>query len=237
MARQAGFTNINLDLIFGLPDQTLQEWSQTLDRALEWEPEHLSLYGLQVEEGTGLAWQIAHGRVHEPDPDLAADMFSLAEDKLSGAGFHHYEISNYARPGYESRHNLTYWLNEPYLGFGAGAHSYFRGVRYSNLLKPAEYIGRLRQGESAVATREEIGRELEIGETLMVGLRLDRGIVFDEFQARFGVDVREIFRETIRQLQEWGLMETDESRLRLTPRGRLLSNQVLWRFLPDEVET
>ncbi len=233
LARRAGFENINLDLIFGLPDQTLDNWAQTLERALTWQPEHLSLYGLQVEEGTALAHQIAKGRVHAPDPDLAADMFLLAEEKLSAAGFEHYEISNYARPGFQSRHNLTYWHNEPYLGFGAGAHSYFQNVRYSNLLNPAEYIARLQRGESVVATREEIGRELEIGETLMVGLRLDEGIAFEKFQARFGIDVRELFGDTIRQLQEWGLMQVLPERMRLTTHGRLVSNQVLWRFLPD----
>lgn len=233
LARQAGFENINLDLIFGLPDQTLDNWAQTLERALIWQPEHLSLYGLQVEEGTALAHQIAKGRVNEPDPDVAADMFLLADEKLSAAGFEHYEISNYARPGYQSRHNLTYWHNEPYFGFGAGAHSYFQGIRYSNLLKPAEYIAHLQRDELVVATREEIRRELEIGETLMVGLRLDEGITFEKFHARFGVDVRELFGETIRQLQEWGLMEVSDTRMRLMPHGRLVSNQVLWRFLPD----
>jgi oxygen-independent coproporphyrinogen-3 oxidase len=234
LARRTGFDNINLDLIFGLPDQTVAEWAQTLERALEWQPEHLSLYGLQVEEGTALALQIKKGRVHEPDPDVAAEMFSLADEKLGAAGFEHYEISNYARPGCQSRHNLTYWLNEPYIGFGAGAHSYFRGVRYANVLKPAEYIARLQQGELPVATREVISRELEIGETLMVGLRLARGILFDDFRLRFGKDVRELFGETISQLREWGLMEVDDAHMGLTARGRLVSNQVLWRFLPDE---
>ncbi len=234
LARRAGFDNINLDLIFGLPDQTLADWGETLDRALSWQSEHLSLYGLQVEVGTALQRQIARGRAREPDADLAADMFMLAHDKLSTAGFTHYEISNYARPGRESRHNLVYWLNRPYLGFGAGAHSFFRGERYANLLAPAEYIARLERGESAVATRETISRLGEIGETLMLGLRLERGIVFEEYRGRFGEDVRVRFGETIRQLQEWGMMEVDADRMRLTQHGHLVSNQVLWRFLPDE---
>lgn len=233
LAREAGFANINLDLIFGLPDQRLDDWAKSLDRALAWQPEHLSLYGLQVEKGTALERQIARGRVNSPDPDLAADMFCLAEEKLAAAGFEHYEISNYARPGFRSRHNLTYWLNLPYLGFGAGAHSYFRGVRYSNVLSPREYIGLLHHGESVVATREGIPRELEIGETLMLGLRLEEGIAFEEFRARFGVDVRDLHAAAIAQLQEWGLLQTGGGRIRLTPRGRLVSNQVLWRFLPD----
>ncbi len=233
LARRAGFDNINLDLIFGLPGQELDDWARTLDRALAWQPEHLSLYALQVEQGTALERQIAKGRLPSPDPDLAADMFCMAEERLAAAGFEHYEISNYARPGYRSRHNLTYWLNLPYLGFGAGAHSYYRGVRYSNVLKPGDYIARLKRGETVVAVREEIGRELEIGETLMLGLRLEEGIAFEDFQARFGKDIRDLHAATIAQLQEWGLLQVGAGRMRLTGRGRLVSNQVLWRFLPD----
>ncbi len=233
LARRAGFDNINLDLIFGLPEQELDDWARTLDRALAWQSEHLSLYALQVEQGTALERQIAKGRLPSPDPDLAADMFCMAEERLAAAGFEHYEISNYARPGYRSRHNLTYWLNLPYLGFGAGAHSYYLGVRYSNVLKPGDYIARLKRGETVVAVREEIGRELEIGETLMLGLRLEEGIAFEDFQARFGKDIRDLHAATIAQLQEWGLLQVGAGRMRLTGRGRLVSNQVLWRFLPD----
>ncbi len=236
-ARRAGFENINLDLIFGLPAQTLEQWGETVVRAIEWGPEHLSLYGLQIEDGTALARQIARGRVQEPDPDLAADMFLLADEKLSAAGYEHYEISNYARPGHQSRHNLTYWLNEPYLGFGAGAHSSWQGRRYSNLLNPGEYIARIERGVAAIDSAVVITRELEIGETLMLGLRLEQGISFDRFRARFGEDVRELHRETIAQLKDWGLMEIDGERMRLTTRGRLVSNQVLWRFLPDSEPT
>jgi oxygen-independent coproporphyrinogen-3 oxidase len=233
LARRAGFDNINLDLIFGLPEQEMDDWARTLDRALAWQPQHLSLYALQVEQGTALERQIAKGRLHSPDPDLAADMFCMAEERLAAAGFEHYEISNYARPGYRSRHNLTYWLNLPYLGFGAGAHSYYQGVRYSNVLKPGDYIARLKHGETVVATREEIGPELEIGETLMLGLRLEEGIAFEDFQARFGKDIRDLHAATIAQLQEWGLLQVGAGRMRLTGRARLVSNQVLWRFLPD----
>jgi oxygen-independent coproporphyrinogen-3 oxidase len=237
MAREAGFENINIDLIFGLPDQTMVSWSQTLDRALLWRPEHMSLYGLQVEEGTAIARQIEGGRVHAPDRDLAADMFCSAEEKLQTEGYEHYEISNYAKPGYRSRHNQTYWLNHPYIGIGAGAHSYIDGARYSNLRSPVEYLRHLEVSEPVVASREVISREMEMGETLMLGLRLEEGIAFEDFRARFGVDVREIHGATIAQMEEWGLMQSDAVHIRLTKRGRLLSNQVLWRFLPDEVDS
>lgn len=233
-ARLAGFENINIDLIFGMPDQTLDNWSVTLDRALSWHPEHLSLYGLQVEEGTALARQIARGRVHSPDPDLAADMYELGHEKLAQAGFEHYEISNYARPGFRSRHNLTYWLNEPYLAFGAGAHSFFGGARYSNILSPVDYVDHIQRGESVIATHEVISPDTEMGETIMLGLRLSEGISFEGYQRRFGVDARIQHAATISQLIDWGLVEPDPQRLRLTPRGRLVSNQVLWRFLPDK---
>lgn len=233
LARKAGIDNVNIDLIFGLPDQTLDDWAKTLDEVIAWSPEHMSLYGLQVEAGTALARQIAKGRVRHPDPDLAADMFGLAEDRLGAAGFEHYEISNYAKRGFRSKHNSIYWLNRPYLGFGAGAHSYFRGVRYSNLLSPSDYVDRLLRGESVVATTEVISRDTEIGESLMLGLRLSEGIAFAEFRERFGCDVREMHGATISTMEDWGLMQVDESRMWLTRRGRLLSNQVLWRFLPD----
>ncbi len=234
LARRAGFDNINLDLLFGLPDQSLSDWEETLERALAWQPEHLSLYGLQVEEGTALARQIARGRVNELDTDLAAEMFTLADEKLGAAGFLHYEISNYARPGFRSRHNSTYWRNEPYLGFGAGAHSYLNGTRYENVRAPAEYITRSTRGESVIAAREEISRETEIAETLMLGLRLAEGISYSSFEARLGLDVRAIFGDTLEELQTWGLIQSNSERMWLTLRGRLLSNQVLWRFFPDE---
>lgn len=233
-ARRAGFENLNLDLIYGLPDLTLEDWSATLDLALAFQSEHLSLYGLQVEERTVLAKQIALGRVSTPDADMAAAMYELADEKLNAAGYRHYEISNWARPGYESRHNMTYWFNEPYLGFGAGAHSFFGGARYENIKHPKQYIERLKINDSVVAAREEISRAMEMAETVVLGLRLDEGISFTRFRSRFGVDVREIYGKVISQLREWALLETDEGKMWLTPRGRLVSNQVLWRFLPDE---
>jgi oxygen-independent coproporphyrinogen-3 oxidase len=234
-ARRAGFVNINLDLIYGLPDQTLAEWSATLDRTLDFQSEHLSLYGLQVEDGTALARQIAQARVRAPDDDLAAEMYLLAEEKLDAAGFIHYEISNWARRGDESRHNMTYWLNKPYLGFGAGAHSYFRGARYENVRLPNEYISRLGRAESVVAKSEVISHEMEMAETMMLGLRLGQGISFADFAARFGVDARTVYADSLDLLQAWELMRSDEERTWLTPRGRLVSNQVLWRFLPEGV--
>ena len=138
-----GFGNVNLDLIYGLPRQTLSSWQGNLWQAIHLQPDHLSLYCLTVEEDTPLEQRIARGELPVPDPDLAAEMYTLAEETLDRAGYVHYEISNWAQPGHECRHNLTYWRNQPYLGLGAGAHSYFEKKRWHNVLSPEEYITRL----------------------------------------------------------------------------------------------
>ena len=235
LARAAGFRNLNLDLIFGLPGQTLAAWRSTLDQALEQEPDHLSLYALTVEEGTPLAGSVAAGRLPEPDPDLAAGMYELAEERLAAAGYEHYEISNWARPGYRCRHNLIYWHNEPYLGVGAGAHSWAHGRRRANVAWPAEYVRRVQAGESTVETEEEIGPTLEMGETMMMGLRLlEEGVSFARFEERLEVDLRQRYARQIAELAERGLILVSTNRITLSPRGRLLGNRVFMEFLPDE---
>jgi len=233
--REAGFDNLSLDLIYGLPRQSLDSWSASLQQALALHPDHLSLYALTVEEDTPLAAGIAQGRLPAPDPDLAADMYELAQEMLSGAGFVHYEISNWARsPEFVCRHNLTYWHNEPYLGIGAGAHSWRQGRRWSNLTRPEEYIRCVRSGLAAAVTEETIGPELEMGETMMLGLRLlDEGVTFARFQARFGLDLRVQYANALEELAALGLIQTTAERVVLSRRGRLLGNQVFLRFLGD----
>ncbi|MBI5303580.1 MAG: radical SAM family heme chaperone HemW [Chloroflexi bacterium] len=258
-ARRAGFDNLNLDFIYGLPLQTLDDWRATLDRAIALAPEHLSLYALKVEEGTGLEHQIARGKYAKPDDDLAAEMYELAEDVLDAAGYAQYEISNWSlevgnwkldsriptsnlqppssnlqqpTPNFQSRHNLTYWRNEPYLGFGAGAHSYATGRRYWNVLSPVEYIARIARGDSAMAEHEIIDRAIEMAETMFLGLRLNEGVAFETFAQRFGENARDTYGKEMKELREVGLIEIDDVRVRLTRRGRLLSNEVFWRFLP-----
>lgn len=233
-ARRAGFENINLDLIYGLPNQALDDWRATLERALAFESEHLSLYGLQVEERTVLKKQIDLGRVPMPDDDLAAQMYELAVEMVARAGFIHYEISNWARRSFESQHNKTYWLAEPYLGFGAGAHSYWNGVRYENIQAPREYMKSLGLKALPSARREKISRAQEMSEVMFLGLRLGEGVAWARFQERFGEDARTIFREPLALLTEWKMMEVDAERARLTEQGMLVSNQLLWRFLLDE---
>jgi len=232
-ARQAGFDNLSLDLIYGLPGQSLASWRASLEGALALQPDHLSLYALTVEEGTPLAASIARGQLPSPDPDLAADMYELAQDLLSAAGFLHYEISNWATsPARVCRHNLTYWRNEPYLGLGAGAHSWLGQQRRSNLDAPQAYMEQVRAGRHPVAAAEAIDLETEMGETMMLGLRLlHEGVEFQQFRARFGLDLRARYAAELRELAQLGLIDLGDERVTLSPRGRLLGNQVFLRFV------
>jgi oxygen-independent coproporphyrinogen-3 oxidase len=239
-ARAAGFDNLNLDLIYGLPDQTPRSWAHTLERALALEPEHISLYCLTLEEGTPLHDWVEAGRFCHLDPDLAADMVELAEERLAKVGYLRYEISNWSLPGYECAHNLVYWRNRPYLGLGAGAHSSAGECRWWNVRAVHTYIQRM-QGLSqtlwpspAAEDGESIDRWLEMGETMMLGLRLTReGVAEADFQKRFGVSLEAIYGDVIRELTGAGLLLWDQDRLRLSERGRLLGNQVFGRFLPS----
>ncbi len=247
IARQAGF-NVNLDLIYAFPGHTLKRWRSTLERAIALEPEHLSLYPLSLEEGTPLWEQVEKGTLQAPDDDLAAEMYLLAEELLGG--YSHYEISNWAKTGYESRHNLTYWRNEGYLGFGAGAHSYYGGRRSWNVTWPEEYIHRLkagpaplachvpgqarrtRPGQSTTDGEELIDIPLEMAETLFMGLRLSEGVEFEGFKRRFGRDLSSLYGPEIGELVALGLLKVNGRGIRLTPRGRLLGNEAFERFLP-----
>ncbi len=244
-ARQAGFENVNLDLIYGLPDQPIERWRTTLDRVVALQPDHVSAYSLQIEPRTAMLRWVQNGRVPEPEEDDVAAMYELTQERLAQAGFEHYEISNWAKTGqrddgngrqsegFRSAHNLVYWRNEPYFGFGCGAHSSFAGKRYSNVLHPREYITRIQQGGEAVVEVEEIDRALEMGETLMLGLRLiAEGVERSHFESRFGVELAEVYGATIERLIEQGLLESDAERIRLTAKGRLLGNRVFGDFLP-----
>lgn len=234
-ARQAGLDNLSLDLLYGLPGQKLASWQTSLEQAIALHPDHLSLYALTIEESTPLAAAISRGHLPTPDPDLAADMYELAQDMLSDAGFSHYEISNWARSSeWVCQHNLTYWRNEPYLGIGAGAHSWLGRRRWSNALGPEEYSERVLNGRQPIAADETIGIEMEIGETMMLGLRLlDEGVDLGRFLARFGTDLRLRFADELLELDQLGLIEISNERVILSERGRLLGNQVFLRFLAD----
>ncbi len=251
-ARRAGFDNVSIDLIYGLPDQSIEKWRTTLERVITLQPDHLSAYSLQIEARTAIRRWVQNGRVPEPDEDDVATMYELTQDTLARAGFEHYEISNWARcempetgsssratpyairsTHYASSHNLVYWRNEPYFGFGCGAHSSFAGKRYSNVLHPRDYIARIQQTGEALAEAEEIKRDLEMGETLMLGLRLiQEGVERMRFKDRFGADLDEVYGTRIERLIVQGLLESNAERIHLTPRGHLLGNRVFGEFLP-----
>ncbi|MBC7813365.1 MAG: radical SAM family heme chaperone HemW [Burkholderiales bacterium] len=235
-ARAAGFDDVNLDLIYGVPHQTLESWQTTLQQALALRPDHLSLYALGLEEGTAMTDWVARGRLPEPDDDLTADMYDLATDMLAQAGYDQYEISNWARPGHECRHNLQYWRNLPYAGLGPGAHGYAGGVRYATILAPQRYIQAMRNEGGKTfefpytpATDEPVvvDREAEIAETLIMGLRLTQeGIKRETFQQRFGIDLVELHRSVIEKYTKFGLLHVDDDVVRITQKGRLLSNAI-----------
>ncbi len=240
-ARRAGAQNLNLDLIYGLPNQTLKLWQDTLQQAIALEPDHLSLYSLTLERGTALRAQVVRGELPPPDGDLAADMYETADALLTAAGYRQYEISNWAKPGFACAHNLTYWRNQPYLGMGAGAHSFSAGKRWWNVRPVPRYVemvsavGESHHAHPAQVGFEPIGRRLEMGETMMLGLRLiEEGVSLASFEARFGVSVGEVFGSTVEKLKALGLLEQDGQRLKLTPAARLVGNQVFAEFLPDD---
>ncbi|HET8851322.1 MAG TPA: radical SAM family heme chaperone HemW [Ktedonobacteraceae bacterium] len=232
-ARAAGFTSINLDLMFGLPEQTMQHWRETLDQALDLRPEHLSLYSLIIEEGTPFYTWTQEGRLIPGDEDLCADMYEYADERIQAAGYENYEISNWALPGHQCRHNLTYWHNLPYLGMGAGAHSCFGGRRFSNVLAPLEYIRLLRAQQHPEAESETVGRAQEMSETAFLGLRTAIGIHLPTFEQRFGESFAQFAGDRLHFVAEAGLLEQTHDWLRLTKRGRLLGNEVFLRLLPD----
>jgi oxygen-independent coproporphyrinogen-3 oxidase len=220
--------------LYGLPRQSLASWQASLESGLRLQPDHLSLYALTVEEDTPLASTISQGALPAPDPDLAADMCESAQDLLQDAGYVHYEISNWARtPGVMCQHNLAYWRNEPYIGLGAGAHSWRRGRRWSNTALPAQFVAQVLDGETPIESEEEIDPALEMGETMMMGLRLlDEGVGLERFRERFGVALEQKYADELAELRQLGLIEVDGERVRLSERGRLLGNQVFLRFLP-----
>lgn len=234
-ARSAGFDNLNLDLIYGIPHQSLSEWAWSLKQAIALQPDHLSLYALGLEDGTPMKNWVDTGRLPTPDDDLTADMYDLATEHLAAAGYEQYEISNWAKPGYQCRHNLQYWRNLPYVGLGPGAHGYAAGVRYSVILSPQRYIKVLRNAEGyfpfpyspATDQAEVVSREGEIAETLIMGLRLTQeGISRAEFRARFGEDLLAIHLDTIEKYARYGLLAVNEQTVRITQQGRLLSNSI-----------
>ncbi|HHW01533.1 MAG TPA: oxygen-independent coproporphyrinogen III oxidase [Thermoanaerobacterales bacterium] len=231
-ARQAGFDNINVDVIFGLPEQTVSDFMETIEYVAGLSPEHISCYSLTVEEGTVFhKWQ-KQGLLKLPVEDEERAMYHKAAEYLKRRGFVHYEISNFAKPGRMCRHNVACWEYEDYLGLGAGAHSFMDGFRFYNHLSPQEYIICLAQKKLPSAETEHINVRDQQAEFCFLGLRLIDGLDKEAFKERFGKDIHQIYGAAIEKLSASGLIEENDRHLKLTSRGLDLANEVFIEFLP-----
>ena len=248
-AREAGFGNVSLDLMYGLPGQSLSQWEDTIEGLAALCPDHVSLYALTLEEGTPMKVWAEQGKIPEPDPDLAADMYAAARGVLASKGYRHYEISNWAQPGRESRHNLIYWRNEPYLGVGPGAHSRLGAYRFWTVLPPRDYARLAAQWRQAPAGRwraigeremleartvdgwERIGADTACAETMFLGLRLLDGLSLPRASAVAGHDLAARYHAEIGELLALGLLRREGDSIRLDESAYLIANQVFTRFL------
>ncbi|MHB8510192.1 MAG: radical SAM family heme chaperone HemW [Candidatus Dormibacteria bacterium] len=249
-ARAAGFENINCDLIFAVPGLPTPRWHAVLDSVLALEPDHVSAYELTPEAGTRLGADVAAGITMMPGEEARIEQYALADEVLGAAGLHRYEVSNWARPGRECRHNVAYWSGVPYAAAGAGAHAYLRlpdapswlpsmeadpatiAVRQWNVSNPVAYVDAIRGRGNALGGHEWSDLEGALVELVMMGLRRETGIELSHARAAFGVDLCDIFAEPISRLRQRRLLELDDGHLRPTPRGRLALNTVVLEFLP-----
>ena len=221
--RRAGFTNVSVDLIYGLPGQTLAGWKQTVEHVMELHPEHISCYGLKLEEGTPL-YTNQH-RYHLPEDDDQADMYLAAVDILTSNGFRQYEISNFARKGLYSRHNMKYWMGSEYLGFGPSASSDFAGRRFTMVRDIEEYIEGIRTGGEVIEDQEEIPLWDRAGEYIMLRLRTLNGISGEDYERRFRLPFEPLEKEL--EKQQGYAVKSPDGRWRLTPKGYLISNTII----------
>ena len=246
--RENRISNASLDLIAGLPGQSLPDWRENLEVVERIAPEHISMYLLEIHEGTRfgtLYGKPPNGSVDEasvaaretappvplPDDEQVADFYQEAVDRFNALGYRQYEISNFAVPGKESRHNLKYWTNQPFIGFGCGAYSYFGGRRWGNDRSVGRYIERIHERGHAIDYHKCLNAVDQEEEAIFLGLRLTEGIALEKFEKRFGFDLREKYQSQIAYLNDAGLVELVPDRVRLTPRGWLLSNEVFTELL------
>jgi len=232
LARKAGFRNINVDLIFGLPGQTLNDWTRTVLNTIKLEPEHISCYSLKIEDGTEFAKRLETGELAPADDELDRRMYYFAVERLEECGYRHYEISNFAKPGYVCRHNIIYWKAEEYLGVGAGAHSYLNGRRFNNICRVEDYISAVLYGQfSPIENEQLIDKGEEMSEFMMLGFRLTDGVSEDEFNDRFGCDAFSIFGRQLEKLLKKQLIEVGGGRIKLSVLGLDMANQVFMEFV------
>jgi oxygen-independent coproporphyrinogen-3 oxidase len=230
-ARAAGIPSVSIDLMFAIPGQTTTTWCESLDRAIALDVDHVSTYGLQVEEGT----PFARWREREPqaflDDDAGAFLYEVAIERLAQAGFEQYELSNFARSGHRCVHNENYWNNGEYLGFGAGAASYRNGIRSASTRSIPEYMEAVSRGAPIPGESECLEGERRAGEAIMLALRTAQGVRLDAFKERYGVDVLECYARIVGKYERAGLLERSDGAMRLTRRGRFLANDVCGAFL------
>ncbi len=226
-AREAGFANLGMDLMYGLPGQDMATWRRTLERALDERPDHLSLYELTLEENTDFARLAAAGELELPDEDEVLAMMALGREMATAAGLRRYEISNYARPGRECGHNINYWRNGSYIGLGAAAVTCLSGRRLTAVADVEAYCRRLAAGGQPWSGEEELDAEARFRETVIMGLRMVRGVSLAGLEARFGLDARQYYGPVLERLQGQGLVTVADGRLRLTARGLDLADTVM----------
>ncbi|MFZ5946023.1 MAG: radical SAM family heme chaperone HemW [Bacillota bacterium] len=231
LVREAGFANVNIDLMYGLPEQGIEDWQNTLQKVITLNPEHISLYQLKIECGTPLGDEYKSGVLGEFDDEQALKMYRAAIDTLGQKGYIHYEISNFARRGFKSRHNQMYWLTRPYLGLGAGAHSYLPPYRKENIGDLQKYTDSLLKGEAAPSFNEKISTNMAMAETMFMGLRLLDGVNIEEFSKRYNTNSFQVFSDPIKKCISNGLLEVKGNRIRLTEKGLYLGNLVFEEFL------
>ena len=230
-ARRAGFADLNLDLIYGLPGQSRRQWDADIATALELAPEHLAIYQLTPEENTPLGRAVAAGTLQLPGEDQSADLEQDARQTLRQAGYDHYEVANYCLTGHACRHNINYWHNGSYLGLGTAAVSCLSGLRLVNVASPGRYQRLLAAGLAPYAEAEALGREARFRETLIMGLRLRRGLKIAEFKRRFALTPQEYYGPILDELVDQGLLKVNRERIALSERGFVLANQVLCRLV------
>ncbi len=230
-AKKAGFENISIDLMFGLPNQTEDMLIASIQEALKLQTEHISIYSLQIEPKTIFFNRMKKGKLTLPGQELEAKMFEILIRTLEEKGFNHYEISNFAKPGFESRHNSLYWQNEPYYGFGAGSHGYIYGQRVVNSGPINKYIQRVNNRGHACTATHQVSITEAIEEEMFLGLRMKQGVNKRHFYEKFGRPLNSLYNRTIKDLKQKGLLYEDEDRLALTHEGLFLGNDVFSSFL------
>ncbi|MDA3130755.1 radical SAM family heme chaperone HemW [Aliibacillus thermotolerans] len=230
-AQETGFKNISIDLMYGLPGQTMTMWQETISEALQLEVQHMSAYSLLLETNTMFYNWYRKGELQLLSEDTEADMYEYLVEKLSVHGYEAYELSNFAKPGFESRHNQTYWKNNHYYGFGAGAHGYVNGIRYENIKPLPHYIEALKKNESPIKEQHQVTKKEMMEEEMFMGLRMSKGVSQKLFYEKYQEKMEEIFGKQINRLLEERLVEWKDDSLSLTPKGKLLANEVFEAFL------